>query len=126
MELSLYLAKVLGSYLVIVCVVLLTKRKALSGLIKELTNSTAVLVVSGAFTLLLGLLVVVSHNIWVMDWPVIITILGWLTIAKGVLRLFMPEKVKPMAQKFAGPWLIVWVLFILIVGVYLTYVGFTG
>ncbi len=42
------------------------------------------LFIGGIIGLLFGAFVVSVHNIWVMDWPVIITILGWRSWIKGV------------------------------------------
>ena len=126
MELSLFLAKVLGLYLLIVCVALLVKRKMWLSMVEKLADSIPLMVVSGAFTLILGLALVVSHNVWTTDWRVIVTLLGWATIVKGMLRLFFPEKIKPLAMKLAGNWLVIWVLLFFLVGAYLIYIGFSS
>src|SRR6476646_9005433 len=44
------------------------------------------------FALLAGLAIVNTHNLWVSDWRVIITILGWLAIVRGALSLLFPNK----------------------------------
>ena len=44
----------------------------------------------GAFTLPLGLLVAIGHNVWVLDVPVIITIIGWGWTLKGTLYMTAP------------------------------------
>lgn len=46
---------------------------------------------SGVLLFVAGLAIVRSHNIWVLHWPVVITLLGWLGIALGVLRMFFPQ-----------------------------------
>ncbi|MEE8118986.1 MAG: hypothetical protein V3T39_05440, partial [Gammaproteobacteria bacterium] len=33
--------------------------------------------------LLVGFFLVQIHNIWVMDWPVVVTVLGWLLVLKA-------------------------------------------
>ena len=80
MELSVFLAKVLGLYLVIVAPAALLNRKHFPRLIKEFSDSLAMVVLSGFVALVLGLLLVVSHNVWTADWRVIITLLGWVTL----------------------------------------------
>lgn len=35
---------------------------------------------SGFFALVMGLAIVNAHIVWVMDWPVIITIFGWAAV----------------------------------------------
>jgi hypothetical protein len=43
------------------------------------------------FNLPLGLAVVLVHNIWVWDLPVIVTLAGWLMIVKSLAYLFFPR-----------------------------------
>jgi hypothetical protein len=37
-----------------------------------------------------GLLLVVSHNVWVAGWPVIVTLLSWLVLIKAIAYLLLP------------------------------------
>lgn len=43
------------------------------------------------FVLPLGLFLVLTHNIWVMDFSVLLTLIGWLALLKAVLLLYWPE-----------------------------------
>ncbi len=44
-----------------------------------------------AISLPLGLVIILGHNIWVWDLPVIVTVAGWMTTAKGVVYLLFPR-----------------------------------
>ncbi len=46
--------------------------------------------VIGTLTLPLGLALVVGHNIWARDWPVLVTLLGWAMTLKSALYLLFP------------------------------------
>ncbi|MBT3581986.1 hypothetical protein HOC37_07510 [bacterium] len=50
------------------------------------------------FILIFGTTIVLLHNIWVWDWPVIITIYGWFVAIKGAISLLYPQ----IGQKFQG------------------------
>jgi hypothetical protein len=50
------------------------------------------------FLLVLGLAVVSSHNVWVGDWPVVITILGWVMVAKSLVFLLFVQYFKGLAS----------------------------
>jgi uncharacterized protein YjeT (DUF2065 family) len=39
----------------------------------------------------IGLAIVLGHNIWVWDVPVIVTVAGWMTTIKGVIYLLFPR-----------------------------------
>jgi len=124
MELSLYLAKLLGLYLVIVCLALLLNRKKVEELKKYAAQNTLFIFSFGAVSLLMGLAIVLAHNVWDTIWQSLITLLGYVAIVKGLLRLFLPEKLSTLNNKLNERNIIVWGIFWLIIGFYLTYVGF--
>ena len=133
MELSFFLAKVWGLFLVILSFAVLSNRKHLSRIIEEFSRSFVSIFFSGIIALVLGLLMIVSHNIWSADWRVIITILGWITLLKGVSRCLFPHNISQVASMWSksytswwGGKLIVGVITIIALGVYLTYVGFSA
>ena len=125
MELSIFLAKILGLYLVIVPLAVLVNRKHLPRLVEEFSTNLGLNILASIFALVLGLLLVISHNVWTADWRVIITILGWLTLAKGVVRLFFLEQVQKLSRISLKPWWAVVLVLFLLVGLYLSYVGFS-
>ncbi|MCL0099189.1 hypothetical protein M1O16_05095, partial [Dehalococcoidia bacterium] len=50
-------------------------------------NDKSYLILFGVVLLVLGLVTVVLHNLWVADWRVVITILGWLALILGALQI---------------------------------------
>jgi hypothetical protein len=46
---------------------------------------------SGVLLLVAGLFSIRAHNRWSADWPVLITLLGWLAVALGLLRMAVPH-----------------------------------
>lgn len=46
---------------------------------------------SGWVLLFLGLATIISHNLWVADWRIVITIAGWVCTFKGITRIAFPE-----------------------------------
>lgn len=45
----------------------------------------------GYLSLFSGLISVLLHNIWVMNWHVLITVFGWLALIKGIIVIAWPE-----------------------------------
>ena len=95
-----YLATVIGWYLVIFSLFLAGRQKQLKLLVDDLVSHRGLFFILAFVTLLLGLMLVASHNIWVLDWPVIITVFGWLVVFNGAFRLFFPEKAGKAAANF--------------------------
>ena len=87
MDTSIFLAQFFGWYMIIMGVIILVRGEAfLEELLKEIEDK-GFLLLGGYLTLFLGLGMVILHNIWTEDWRVIITILGWLTLLKGILLI---------------------------------------
>ncbi len=126
MEQSVFLAKVMGLYLLIVHAAVLLKRKQFAGLAKEFDANPAIVFLSGLFALILGLLIVVSHNVWTADWRAIITVIGWLAVAKGVIRILFPEKLATLAIDSSSLKWTLAVIVLLGLGICLTYIGFSA
>jgi hypothetical protein len=124
MELSIFIAKVLGIYLLIVAAELLLRRSELEKTVKDFASSKGLLVFSGSVSLMLGLAITIGHPVYEMDFRGLITFLGYILILRGVWRMSFPSRLqKKMVTCFhKGYWGIF--LIVLILGAYLTYSGF--
>jgi hypothetical protein len=100
MEISMYLARFWGSLFIILG--LMSIGAKLLGRIIEYTEDKTITISTGYITFLLGLITVTLHNMWVADWRVAITILGWTTLLKGIEKIAFPGRVNKIAQKFKG------------------------
>jgi hypothetical protein len=70
------------------------------GRVIEMTDNKPFVISTGYISLLLGLATVILHNVWIADWRVVITILGWSTLIKGILKIGFPELIHRQAQLF--------------------------
>ena len=125
MILSNYLAALWGITIFVVSLSLLVKQKVLGKLVAEMKNE-AIMYFGGIFSLVVGIAMVLAHNVWVLNWQVIITILGWLSLLKGLDVLFLPKRMKTRWAKMEKKqWFIIF-LSLLIFGLILIYFGFTA
>jgi len=66
-----------------------------------------------------------SHNVWVANWPVIITLLGWIAVISGAVRVFAPDRATKLGKKFLSyNFTMAAATFWVIVGAALCYFGF--
>lgn len=128
METSLFLAQLIGPVLIVIGLGLLLKKTEFREMATDFLSSRALIFVSGLLTLVAGLAIVLTHNVWEFNWPVIITILGWLSVFGGVFRILFPDSVqsvgtsmldKPAMMTVSGAIQIV-------LGLWLSYVGYMG
>ena len=129
MGITLFLARLIGLYLIIVGVGILLNLKYYQRVMGDFSKNSALLYMGGIMALFFGLLVVLFHNVWLVGWPVIITIMGWLGIVKGVVILVFPNAILRMTEAYRDKTslLAVHIVIVIALGGYLTYMGyFTG
>jgi hypothetical protein len=100
METSVLLAKILGPYCVIVAIGLMFNLKFYQRMIEDFFKNTALIYLGGVMALIIGIVLVLFHNIWVAGWPVIITIFGWGGLIKGIWLIIFPNALGKLTQVY--------------------------
>lgn len=99
METSIFLAKLLGPIFLVIGLGVLFSRNVYRAAAEEVLEGRALLYLFGAIAFTAGLAIVLTHNVWVWGWPVIITIIGWLMLIRGTLRIVIPQQVGDLASR---------------------------
>lgn len=126
MELTLFLAQVFGLYFIIVGSALLLKRKTLVLVVNDFFKYNGFVFFAGIIILIMGLLLVVSHNVWEPGLAWIITLLAWSTLAKGMVYLFLPKAILAKIGKLLSNrgWYLWGGIVAIVFGIYLASQGF--
>lgn len=90
MDSTMYLAKLIGPVMLTLGLFVVFNPTRVSRMGREVLASDALLLIAGVITLPAGLAIVLSHNIWVAGWPVLITVMGWIMIVAGLARILLP------------------------------------
>lgn len=120
-----FFSRVLGPFLVIVDVTAVARTSDMQTLLSQFEANSMWVFVSGAFILLFGLTVVAAHQYWQSPAAIIVSLLGWLVVLRGLLLVAFPKTFVAVANGMVGAqgwWISLCVVFAL-VGLYLTYVG---
>ena len=117
MATSIFLAKLIGPVMLAVGLALLLNRRGFAAIAEEFLRSLALLYLSGLLLMPAGLAILLTHNVWVLNWPVLITLLGWAMAIGGAVRILLPDRVElagrrllrhPMGLTIAGAiWLVI-------------------
>ena len=106
MTTSKYIARLMGPVLLLagigMALGLMHEAESYSSLIKEFISSRALIFVTGVLALLAGLAIVNAHNLWVPDWRVIVTVLGWLLIVRGVVNIVFPAWAQTLGDRMVA------------------------
>jgi len=126
MQTSIFLAKLMGPILALAGLAMLINRKELEALAQEFLRSRALFFVLGLVDLGVGLAIVLTHNVWVADWRIIITLLGWFLLVRGAVRVLIPDQIKPFGVKLLKNTNVVTgsVAVTLVLGLVLSYFGY--
>ena len=74
MQTSIYLAKLIGPVMIVIGLAVLLNQEDFRKLSGEFLNSRALLFLSGLVVLPAGIAILIVHNVWRLDWRVLITI----------------------------------------------------
>ena len=92
----------------------------------DFTDSGGVMYLGGVMALVVGYLLVAFHNTWTCDVSVIITVLGWIALIKGIVILVAPKAMAALAKVIIEKTIFMKVqaLLALALGLFFSYVGF--
>jgi uncharacterized membrane protein len=98
------IARLIGPVFVVIGLGMLLNAAFYAAAVGEGAKSPVLIAVSGIATLLGGVAILNAHHDWTADWRVLITLIGWLFIIAGIVRLVLPtvaETVAPVV--YSGP-----------------------
>lgn len=124
--LTVYLARLIGLSTLLIAAALLVRGNAL---IMATVADGPVMLVYAVISLAAGLAIILGHNVWSGGaLPVIVTLVGWVIFAKGlVLLLITPETSAQLLERMQyREHFSLYVVPALLIGLYLTYAGFTA
>ena len=126
MQASLFLARLLGPALLIVGVGILLNQRYYRGMTNEFVASRPLFYLASIIGIIAGLAIVLVHNVWTLDWRVLITLLGWINLIRGAASILLPEQSFAFAGRtFAGKHMpMIGGAFALIIGLVLSYFGY--
>lgn len=87
------LARLIGPSLLAV-----TATESLNAHIWATSNGPNVFI-NGTLLFVSGLAIIQSHNVWCFRWPVAITLVGWGSLAAGLMRMTFPEFVLKQVRR---------------------------
>ena len=100
MQNSLFLARLLGPFFLLVGLSVLINRAAMHAVVDGIARNRGLVFFGGVITFPAGLAIVLTHNVWVANWPLLITIVGWLAMVTGAVRLLAPQEAIKFGRRF--------------------------
>ena len=126
MAMAIWISKFLGPVILVLSIPMIVTPTRLQEIIKRFLTDSPLVLVSGVLAMTAGLSIVNTHNVWVLDWTLIVTLFGWAAVLGGASRIIAPRIVeqvggamigRPMMTKIVG-------IFWAFLGVFLTFKGY--
>ena len=125
---TIYLSRLIGLYCILVIPSLIIRKQATVFAVEAMLRNPSMMLMLGIIAVAAGLAMVLAHNIWRGGaMPVVVTLVGWLALIKGLLFLFLPaDSVAEILMCWLRHPQLFYVSKIpsLLIGIYLTYCGF--
>jgi hypothetical protein len=121
------IAGLMGPTLLAIGIAMLINASHFLEMAEQIGNDPGLIFVSGILLLVAGLAIVRVHNFWNGGWRVVVTVLGWLAVIGGLLRMFLPFWAASIASTLgqSSTPVIIGALLPLLVGGFLSYKAFS-
>ncbi len=123
MDLTVLLAKFWGWYLLIFFLVLSFKPSRIKQIFEDLKDQKFALVASFMATIV-GLINILLYNVWEPDWTIIITLIGWFSLAFGVYLFIFQQKAAEWLTRVNVKFVQFLYIVLFLLGVYLLNMGY--
>lgn len=122
-DISIFLAKFWGWYFVIFFLILSYNPGRIKQISKDLKNPRFSILI-GFIAILIGLLNILFYNEWTYNWTMILTLIGWIALGKGMFVFTFPIQAAKLVDNINVKLIQVIYVFLLLLGLYLLNNGY--
>lgn len=87
-------ASVYGAMMVTMGLGMLLNPRYYKEAVQDMMDSKSYMLLGSMWALAIGLLLVQYHNVWDSNWAVLVTIIGWIALAKGIVLVVFPKSIR--------------------------------
>jgi len=128
MSLTAYVAQLLGLYLTLSGVFMIVREQAMMELVPKFVDSPPFIYFLGSLRVLIGLAIVLAYTMWVGTLGMVIYLVGWVALLRGIAMLLLPVETerKILAIFSRGNVSYATAIIAIVLGGWLAYAGFTA
>lgn len=126
MEMTIWISRLLGPVIVVLSIPMIIASARLQETTRRFLADSPLILVSGVLAMTAGLSIVNSHNVWVLEWPLIVTLFGWALVLGGASRIIAPGVVKEAGEAMVNRTTVTRIVgcFWALLGAFLTFKGY--
>lgn len=91
MQKAYWLATIFGPFLVILGVWMLGYKENLMKTYSSIKGTPSVMYLRSIINMLVGLTIIREYNLWIANMAILVTLLGWAMLIRGIITLFAPQ-----------------------------------
>ena len=124
MTTSKMIAGLIGPTLVAIGAAILFNLSIFPAMMEQVTRDPGLVFLTGILLFVVGLAIVRAHNNRAGGWPLMLTVLGWLAILGGLIRMFFPARLGAIAASL-GQGIIAVAVIMLVIGAFLSFKAYS-
>jgi hypothetical protein len=123
---TIWISKFLGPIILVPSIPMIVTPTSLQATTRRSLADSPLTLISGILAMTAGLSIVNTHNVWVLNWPVIVTLFGWALILSGASKIIAPRAVIHIGGAMIGHRTMMRIVgaFWALLGVFLTFEGY--
>ncbi|MBS0615176.1 MAG: hypothetical protein JSR58_01320 [Verrucomicrobia bacterium] len=102
MQNAMWLASIFGPFLTIMGLWMLLYSENMTKVWNALKNAPASFYFGAVANLLIGLTILSQYDLWTSDVYVLVTLLGWVFLIRGIMGLFVPQMLVELTMGHKG------------------------
>lgn len=120
-----FMARLIGPLFVVLGIGMLLNSALYADMIGQAVLVPVLIALSGILTFGAGVAMLNGYHSWTLDWRVIITIIGWLFVIAGFIRIVLPVVAAAAAMSVYSPGgIVIAGVIVLLIGAYLSFEGY--
>ena len=96
---AIWISKFLGPLVLVLSVRMMLAPVGLQETTRLFLADSPLVLVSGILAMTAGLAIVNTHNLWTLDWTLIVTLFGWALVLGGATRILAPAFVNRVGSR---------------------------
>ena len=91
---AIWISKFLGPVILALSLPMILSPTSLQEITRRFLTDRPLILISGVLAMTAGLSIVNTHNVWGLDWTLIVTLFGWALLLGGASRIVAPDVVQ--------------------------------
>ena len=100
---TIWISKFLGPVILVLAIPMLVTPARLQETTRRFLADSPLILVSGVLAMTAGLAIVNTHNVWTLDWTLMVTLFGWALVIGGVSRIVRAARREHGRRRDDGP-----------------------